>query len=47
MTLLDLLTVWDNPMIEMEQFGLFILLEYAAQDDPDVSERRERSGKTQ
>ena len=37
MTLLDLLTVWESPMIEMEQFGLFILLAYAGQEDPDVS----------
>ena len=39
MTLLDLLTVWESEsaMIEMEQFGLSILLEYAAQGDINVS----------
>ena len=40
MTLLDLLTVWEteSDMIEMEQFGLSILLEYAAQGDINVSD---------
>lgn len=38
MTLLDLLTVWESEsaMIEMEQFGIFILLAYAGQEDIEV-----------